>query len=58
MTQGIQFLKECGATSINLTVDSLNIPAWKIYQSIGFSKTAELHWHEKKLCPLDSGYTP
>ena len=58
MTQGIQFLKECGATSINLTVDSLNIPAWKIYQSIGFSKTAELHWHEKKLSPLDSGNTP
>ena len=57
MTEGIKFLKECGATSINLDVDSENSSAWKIYQSIGFSKIAEHHWYEKKLNPLDTGNT-
>ena len=57
MTEGIKFLKECGATSINLDVDSENSSAWKIYQSIGFSKIAEHHWYEKKLNPIDTGNT-
>lgn len=57
MTEGIQFLKECGATSINLDVDSANSPAWKIYQSLGFSKIAEHHWYEKKLSPLVASNT-
>ena len=46
---GMHQLNIRGARSIRLDVDDQNTPAKRIYTSIGFKKTQELHWFEAQV---------
>ena len=48
LADGMQYLQSAGADYVRLEVDGSNIPAIRLYQSIGFQKTGELHWYERK----------
>jgi mycothiol synthase len=48
LLSGMEFLVSAGADRIRLEVDDENTPAIRLYQSIGFAKTGELHWYEKQ----------
>lgn len=52
---GMDFLRSAGATNIDLEVDSSNTPAIRLYESVGFEKTSELHWFELELSRLNTG---
>ena len=49
LADGMQYLRSAGADYVRLEVDGANIPAIRLYQSMGFRKTGELHWYERKL---------
>lgn len=49
LADGMQYLRSAGADYVRLEVDGDNIPAIRLYQSIGFHKTGELHWYERML---------
>ena len=49
LTDGMQYLRSAGADYVRLEVDGGNTPAIRLYQSIGFRKTGELHWYERML---------
>ena len=46
---GMHYLKSKNISEIELEVDSENIPATKLYSSIGFKKINQTHWYEKNL---------
>ncbi|MCH7712181.1 MAG: GNAT family N-acetyltransferase [Chloroflexi bacterium] len=52
---GMDYLQSAGATNIGLEVDSSNTPAIRLYDSVGFEKTSELHWFELVLSRLNPG---
>ena len=45
---GIFFLKNKGASTINLDVDSENSHAISMYENIGFVTNAKINWWEYK----------
>lgn len=45
---GMQYLKSRGVDSIELEVDSDNVPARELYLTLGFEKVNETLWYEKK----------
>lgn len=49
LADGMQYLRSAGADYVRLEVDGSNVPAIRLYRSIGFRKTGELHWYERKL---------
>ena len=49
LAAGMQYLLSAGADYVRLEVDGSNTPAIRLYRSIGFNKTGELHWYERKL---------
>ena len=46
---GMHYLKSKKISGIELEVDSENIPATKLYDSIGFRKINQTYWYEKNL---------
>jgi mycothiol synthase len=46
---GMHYLKSKNISGIELEVDSENIPATKLYNSIGFRKINQTYWYEKNL---------
>jgi mycothiol synthase len=52
---GMDFLQTAGARNISLEDDSSNTPAIRLYTSVGFEKTSELHWFELDLARLNTG---
>ena len=46
---GMKFLHSKAVKHIRLDVDGQNIPAVKLYTSVGFEKAQELHWFEARL---------
>ena len=52
---GMDYLQTAGAGDIGLEVDSSNTPAIRLYDSVGFEKTSELHWFELDLARLNTG---
>ncbi|MCH7642284.1 MAG: GNAT family N-acetyltransferase, partial [Chloroflexi bacterium] len=46
---GLRHLRERGAGVIVLEVDDENVSARRIYRDLGFKKTGEQFWYEKKL---------
>lgn len=51
LSAGMEYLKSVGVDDIGLHVDGNNIPAIRLYTSMGFNKVGELHWYEYKLSP-------
>ncbi len=49
MRAGVQYLRTSGASSIDLTVDSLNPSAHRIYRAGGFERQAVTVWYERVL---------
>ena len=49
LAAGMRYLRSAGADYIRLEVDGDNAPAIRLYQSMGFQKTGELHWYEHRL---------
>ena len=49
MRAGVQYLRSSGASRIDLTVDSLNPSAHRIYRAGGFRRRAVTVWYEKAL---------
>lgn len=49
LADGMSYLRSAGADYIRLEVDGNNAPAIRLYQSMGFQKTGELHWYERRL---------
>lgn len=52
---GMDYLQSQGVRDIGLEVDSSNTPAIRLYASVGFEKTSELHWFELDLSRLNTG---
>ena len=48
LRSGMAYLQSAGADRIRLEVDAENAPALRLYQSMGFAKTGELRWYEKR----------
>lgn len=48
LRSGMAYLVSAGADRIRLEVDAENTPAVRLYRSMGFAKTAELRWYEKR----------
>ncbi len=48
LRSGMAYLVSAGADRIRLEVDAENTPAVRLYRSMGFAKTGELHWYEKR----------
>ena len=46
---GMHYLKSKNISEIELEVDSENIPATKLYDSIGFKQINHTYWYEKKM---------
>ena len=46
LAAGMRHLRSAGADYIRLEVDGDNVPAIRLYQSLGFQKAGELHWYE------------
>tara|TARA_B100001146_G_scaffold90462_1_gene80138 strand:+ start:251 stop:1156 length:906 start_codon:yes stop_codon:yes gene_type:complete len=46
---GMHYLKSKNISGIELEVDSENIPATRLYNSIGFRKINQTHWYEKSM---------
>jgi mycothiol synthase len=46
---GMHYLKSKNISGIELEVDSENIPATKLYNSIGFRKINQTYWYEKSM---------
>ena len=51
LSAGMSYLRSAGADYIRLEVDGENVPAIRLYQSMGFQKAGELHWYERRLDP-------
>ena len=49
MRAGVQYLRDSGASRIDLTVDSLNPSAHRIYRAGGFRRQAVTVWYERAL---------
>ena len=49
LVAGMHQLNSLSVNGISLHVDSDNIPAIKLYQSVGFEEIDKLHWYEYKL---------
>ena len=49
LVAAIDFLNRAGAKYVGLEADGANVPAIKLYRSLGFVKTTELHWFELAL---------
>ena len=49
MRAGVQYLRDSGASRIDLTVDSLNPSAHRIYRAGGFRRQAVTVWYERTL---------
>ena len=49
MRAGVQYLRNSGASRIDLTVDSLNPSAHRIYRAGGFERQAVTVWYERVL---------
>ena len=49
LAAGMTFLKHKGVEGIELEMDSLNVPARKLYGKLGFRKTSETIWFERRL---------
>ena len=49
MRAGVRYLRESGASRIDLTVDSLNPSAHRIYRAGGFRRRAVTAWYERGL---------
>ena len=49
LAAGMGYLRSAGADYIRLEVDGHNAPAIHLYQSMGFQKTGELHWYERRI---------
>ncbi len=54
LRSGIAYLVSAGADRIRLEVDAENTPAVRLYRSMGFAKTGELRWYEKRTEPSSS----
>lgn len=48
LAAGMSYLRSAGADYIRLEVDGNNTPAIRLYQAMGFQKTGELHWYERR----------
>ena len=46
---GMKYLRSFDVADIRLEVDGSNTPAVRLYTSVGFEKTGELHWFERGL---------
>jgi mycothiol synthase len=46
---GLDHLVDVGATPIDITVDSANTPAVKLYESLGFTPEWRSFWYELSL---------
>ena len=44
---GMEYLRSLEVPDIRLQVDGSNTPAVRLYTSVGFEKTGELHWFER-----------
>ena len=51
LSAGMSYLRSAGADYIRLEVDGKNVPAIRLYQSMGFQKAGELHRYERRLDP-------
>jgi mycothiol synthase len=51
LSASMEYLKSAGVDDIGLHVDGNNIPAIRLYTSMGFNKVGELHWYEYKFSP-------
>ena len=49
LAAGMTFLRGKGVEGIELEMDSLNVPARKLYGKLGFRKTSETIWFERTL---------
>ena len=49
LADGMRYLRSAGADYVRLEVDGNNAPAIGLYQSMGFQKTGELHWYQRRL---------
>ena len=49
LAAGMTFLSDKGVEGVELEVDSGNVPAGKLYARLGFRKTSETIWFEKRL---------
>ena len=49
LAAGMTFLKDKGVDGIELEMDSQNVPARKLYSKLGFRKTSETIWFERRL---------
>ena len=51
LVAGIEYLMERGMKKIELMVDSSNLVAERLYQSLGFKRKGIILWYEKTLSP-------
>ena len=49
LVAGLVYLRSAGADYVRLEVDGDNVPAIRLYQSMGFQKAGELHWYERRI---------
>ncbi len=49
LAAGMRYLRSAGADYVRLEVDGDNAPAIRLYLSMGFQKTGELHWYERRV---------
>lgn len=49
LVAGINYLQERGMKAIELSVDSENLSARRLYRSVGFKRREVILWHEKRL---------
>jgi ribosomal protein S18 acetylase RimI-like enzyme len=48
LSASMEYLKAVGVDDIGLHVDGDNMPAIRLYSSMGFNKVGELHWYGYK----------
>ncbi|KPJ52926.1 MAG: hypothetical protein AMJ37_02095 [Dehalococcoidia bacterium DG_18] len=49
LVAGINYLQRRGMKAIEITVDSHNLSAKRLYQSVGFKRREVILWHERRL---------
>ena len=51
LVAGIEYLRKRGMTEIELSVDSKNSSAKRLYQSAGFKRKGTTLWYQRRLSP-------
>jgi mycothiol synthase len=51
LQESLRYLASQGVAAVELEVDSANLPAIRLYHSLGFEKVAESQWFEASLAP-------